>query len=69
MSDFVELTKILPLEQVAEIKAILDKGPPLPSQRLASLLTMVILTVDISKKKKGFHCQAKHLHKIQEIYR
>lgn len=53
MSDFVELTKILPLEQVAEIKAILDKGPPLPSQRLASLLTMVILTVAISKKKKG----------------
>lgn len=53
MSDFVELTNILPLEQVAEIKAILDKGPPLPAKRLASLLTMVILTVNISKKRKG----------------
>ncbi|CDH15470.1 probable Recombinase Flp protein [Zygosaccharomyces bailii ISA1307] len=53
MSDFVELTKILPLEQVAEMRAILDKGPPLPSPRLASLLTIIILTVDISRKRNG----------------
>lgn len=53
MSEFSELVRILPLDQVAEIKRILSRGDPIPLQRLASLLTMVILTVNMSKKRKS----------------
>lgn len=52
MSDFSELSQILPLHQISKIKDILENENPLPKEKLASHLTMIILMANLASQKR-----------------